>query len=413
VPADDERLDVRRLLAAVEAAPPVGAVDALAAELATMVPSEAVSLLISDLSGDSLVRLSHVTTSGSMVAGRNEREESIPLAGSVYREVLLSQQTRVAPAEGGTWLVLAPVTERGDAIGLLELTLRTSPDPETVDYLTSAAHALAYVLIAARRHSDLFERAQRDVKFSLAAEIHRRLLPSSNTIEAGPLTVAGWLEPASQVAGDTFDYSLDREYLYASITDAMGHGTEAAVLATLVMASFRNSRRSIATPAEQANEANQMLLQEARPDQFVTGQLLTIRLTDGLLKFVNAGHPAPYLMRDGIQVDLTMPYNVPFGIMPADYDTLEVHLRPGDRLLLVTDGFLERKAAGVDIGHILAGSVDRHPREVVRELADQVMRATGGNLKDDATVVCIDWYGADAVRRGVAGASQARATPTG
>lgn len=78
------------------------------------------------------------------------------------------------------------------------------------------------MLIASRRHTDLFEWAQRDIPFSLAAEIQRRLLPSSYSVEAGAFTLAGWLEPASNVGGDTFDYSIDREYLYASITDAMG-----------------------------------------------------------------------------------------------------------------------------------------------------------------------------------------------
>jgi len=53
--------------------------------------------------------------------------------------------------------VLIPVTERGDATGILELSLTEHPDGETVDYLVAAAHALAYVLIASRRHTDLFE----------------------------------------------------------------------------------------------------------------------------------------------------------------------------------------------------------------------------------------------------------------
>lgn len=77
--------------------------------------------------------------------------------------------------EGDGWLVLVPVTERGDAIVILELSLPREPDGETVGHLVAAAHALAYVLIASRRHTDLFEWAQRDIPFSLAAELQRRL----------------------------------------------------------------------------------------------------------------------------------------------------------------------------------------------------------------------------------------------
>ena len=54
-----------------------------------------------------------------------------------------------------------------------------------MDDIAAAAHALAYVVIAARRHTDVFEWGQRTTPFSLAAEIQRRLLPSSYTCEAG------------------------------------------------------------------------------------------------------------------------------------------------------------------------------------------------------------------------------------
>ena len=91
--------------------------------------------------------------------------------------------------------------------------------------MASAAHALAYVVIANRRHTDLFESVQRNAPFSLAAEIQRRLLPSAFTCEAEQFTFAGWLEPASHVGGDTFDYSVDRDALHVSMTDAMGHGS--------------------------------------------------------------------------------------------------------------------------------------------------------------------------------------------
>ena len=78
---------------------------------------------------------------------------------------------------------------------------------------------------------------------SLAAEIQRRLLPASFTCEADQITRAGWLEPAGQVGGDTFDFSLDRNTLHMSVTDALGHAVESALLATLVVGALRNTRR--------------------------------------------------------------------------------------------------------------------------------------------------------------------------
>lgn len=307
VGARREQLDLRSLLAAVEQASPVDAVDVLAGELVRAVDARHVALLIANFSGDALVRLSHVTGAGWEQAGRNERAQPVPLAGTVHGHVLVTQSAEVV-ADGADRLVLVPVTERGDAVGVLEVSLTREPDAATVEYLVAAAHALAYVLIASRRHTDLFEWAQRDVPFSVSAEIQRRLLPSAYTTEAGPLTLSGWLEPSHNAGGDSFDYSLDREFLYASLTDAMGHSTEAALLATLTVATLRNRRRALAAPAGQADAANAVLAHHATTDQFVTGLMLRVRLADGTTEVVNAGHPAPYLFRRGrvVSVDNTV-----------------------------------------------------------------------------------------------------------
>ena len=403
-----DELDLRILLAKVEAAPPVDAVDVMAAELGRMLDATHVSLLIANFSGDAVVRMSHVATA-DIDGGRSERTETLPLDGSVYEQVLLEQELHIGRADAG-WNVLVPVTERGDAIGVLEVRIPKHPEADVVTYLESAAHALAYVLVASRRHTDLFEWAQRDTAFSLAAEIQRRLLPAAYTVEAGSFTLAGWLEPAATIGGDTFDYSLDREYLYASLTDAMGHFTEAALLATLTVSSLRNSRRSFATPVEQAAAANAALREHASPDQFVTGILIRLCLTDGVLEVVNAGHPVPCQLRAGVSAELEIPPDPAFGMTEADYHAHVVQLEPGDRLVFVTDGFLERNAVQVDLGASLEASRDRHPREVVRELAANVLRASNGNLRDDATVLCLDWFGADSERAAEGGASTERTT---
>jgi serine phosphatase RsbU (regulator of sigma subunit) len=396
------------LLEAVEGSPPIDAVDVLAATLRHAVDARHVSLLITNLSGNAVVRLSHISQDGK--DGRNERSESLPLSGSIYQQVLHSQEPGVVQEPPG-WLVLVPVTERGDAIGILELSLPDHPDAMTIGDLVSAAHALAYVLIASRRHTDIFEWGQRDRPFTLSAEIQRRLLPSSYTVEGGAFTLAGWLEPASTVGGDTFDYSLEREYLYASITDAMGHSDEAALLATLTVGSLRKSRRERASPAQQANDANAALQAIARPDQFVTGQLIRIRLSDGAVEFVNAGHPAPYRIRDGRAAELDVNIAPPLGIADTPYEMQTFQLEPGDRLLLLTDGFIERNAA-VALPELLTATSERHPRQVVRELADSVLEITGGKLQDDAAVLCIDWYGPGGDRHAIGGASRERTTAT-
>jgi serine/threonine protein phosphatase PrpC len=65
----------------------------------------------------------------------------------------------------------------------------------------------------------------------------------------------------------------------------------------------------------------------------------------------------------------------------------------GDRLMFVTDGMLERDAADLDIADILSEGSDMHAREAVQYLTQAVLQASGGQLRDDATALCLDWHG--------------------
>jgi serine phosphatase RsbU (regulator of sigma subunit) len=405
-------VDLLSLLAAVEEASPVDVVDALGQDLAREVGGGHVALLIANFSGSAVVRLSHVSGASRHQDGYNERAESMPLPGTAYERVLFTQTLEVERRDAG-WVVLVPITERGDAIGVLEVSFAHQPDAATLDYLAVATHVWAYALIASRRHTDLFEWAQRDIPFSVSAEIQRRLLPSSYTAETGPLTVAGWLEPSHDVGGDTFDYCLDRDFAYLSITDAMGHDTAAALLATLTVSTLRNRRRAFATPREQADAANAVLHAYSAATQFVTGLLIRVRLADGIAEVVNAGHPAPFLVRDGVIVSLELATQLPMGLAVTGYDADIVTLKPRDRLLMVTDGYLDRLGGRLDLEEILARSVARHPRQIVQELARKVRDITGGKLRDDATALCLDWYGPTERRGATSGASLARVTHLG
>jgi hypothetical protein len=227
-------LDFAGLLAAVENASPVAATDVLGARLADALGASHISFLVADFSGRALVRLGHA---GSEAAGRTqgrETAERVPLAGGPHGRALAGQTLEVETGAGGARLY-APVTNRGEAIGVLELRLPQAPDEQTLADVALAAHVLAYVVIANRRFTDLFEWGQRSVRLSLAAEIQHRLLPGSYTCEAGQFTLAAWLEPSGDIAGDTFDFALERDTLHFSMTDAMGHAVNASVLATVLV----------------------------------------------------------------------------------------------------------------------------------------------------------------------------------
>jgi Stage II sporulation protein E (SpoIIE) len=65
----------------------------------------------------------------------------------------------------------------------------------------------------------------------------------------------------------------------------------------------------------------------------------------------------------------------------------------GDRLFVVTDGMLERDAERMNIAAILTAGLTMHPREAVQHLTQAVLQASDGELRDDATALCLDWHG--------------------
>ncbi|WP_077800829.1 PP2C family protein-serine/threonine phosphatase [Streptomyces sp. JHA26] len=379
-------LELGELLAAAEAAPPGGSVDVVARNLQKRFGAEHVSFLFVDLVGQRLVRLP-----AAVDGGLSARSELIDLQDSVYDSVLRGQRRRVVPDGQGGQRVITPVTNRGDCIGVLEVTLQHADDT-VLGQIGEAAHALAYIIVTDRRFTDLYHVGRRTTRTSMAAEIQHQLLPSAPCCEADEFTLAAGLVPADDIGGDTYDYSLDRDTLYLSITDAMGHDTDSALLATLLVGALRRARRDGCDALRQAHHAHEALLAYGRG--LATGQLFCIDLGTGVAKLVNAGHPWPLRVRGETVEEVGLAVNLPFGVVsPVPYGLQELRLRPGDRLILLTDGMQDRRAAAAGLPALVRDTRDLHPRETVRALTAAVRDACHDGLEDDATVMVLDWYG--------------------
>jgi serine phosphatase RsbU (regulator of sigma subunit) len=305
----------------------------------------------------------------------------------------------VVGGAGRDTTVLVPLRMRGDCIGVLEVRANAVPDEDDRAVLVAIGHLLGLVLSAGKHDMEFVERSRRLQPMSLSAELQWDLL--SSRVEIGPgYAAAGWLEPAYDVGGDTFDLAVDVGVLWVTCIDAMGHGLHAGVASGLTLSAVRNSRRDGGGVADQAAAVNEALLRLWEGDRFATLFLLRVDIETGEVEAVNAGHPLARRVRNGSVEPLNLAVDVPPGLAgTVAYRTQRFRLSPGDRILAASDGVA---AAAIDGGQPygtsrieqdLAGWHEHSPLEVVRLLAWQVVAHAENRLRDDATLVCVDWEG--------------------
>jgi serine phosphatase RsbU (regulator of sigma subunit) len=361
--------------------------DVVASHVQEEIGAKEVALLLADYAETSLERVPDEEGSHSVSVDASP-------AGAAFR----SQQLRVA-ADNGGWRVHVPVTVRAERLGMLDVLLAEEPSDEVVTLLEQSAVIVGYVIATARRYTDLFERVRRRRDLVLAAEIQWELLPVL-AYEGAEFSVAGALEPAYAIAGDSFDYAVEAEHLHLTLTDGMGHGLRAAILTSLAVSALRNARRREREVLDQVRTANQVLFDQFGGEQFVTGQMARLDVVSGEAAVVNAGHPRPRLVRAKAVEVVPLHADIPMGLY-ADtrYRVQRIPLEPGDRLVLLSDGVLEatdpdgRPYGPERFAQLMLESADLLPTEVVRLVTRSVMAHRAAELRDDATVLCVDWKG--------------------
>ncbi|MFC3688748.1 PP2C family protein-serine/threonine phosphatase [Aquipuribacter hungaricus] len=341
--------------------------------------------------------------------------EKVPVTGSIEGQCFVAQSLLVDPGRTGRTaldrpggpaggaagadetLVLVPLSLRAERLGVLQVAFQGPVSAGLLRGLQEVALATTYTLVVCGSFSDVVEVTRRAEPLTLAAEMQWNLQPL-RAFSAPGFSVAGQLIPSYEVGGDTYDYDVAADHLDLSSLDAMGHGLGASVLAALATAVMRNTRRGGGGPAEQVTRADRALLAHFGGAQFVTVLAMRLGLRSGVLELVNAGHPAPWLIRDGRAAQVTLDPRLPAGMFEAtDYVVEHLQLQAGDRLVVVTDGVLEAGAPGEELGEdrlagLLLASADLTPHQCVAEVLHTV-RAYAPRLHDDATVVCLDWDG--------------------
>lgn len=355
------------------------------------------SLWLVDYDQVSLARLGGPT---GVPSGRLSVDGS--LAGRCFRSV----ETIATDSDAGH-LLWVPLLDGLDRLGVLEVVFDEDTPPPSADLraaLGQLAHLLAELLVSNAAYTDHYEWVRRRQAMSLPAEMQHRLLPPL-TFGTDRIVISGLLAPAYDVGGDAFDYALNGNIAHIAVFDAVGHGLQASLLADLAVSCYRNTRRAGLDLAAAAATIDQALDAMFGGERFVTAMLGQLDVDTGAFRWINAGHPATMLLRDGQMVkELQGRTALPLGIngllggveaFPVSVEALQ----PGDRLLMLTDGVDEaRNADGDFFGRqrlaefaVKEASSGLPTPEAMRRLQQAVLRHQVGRLQDDATMVFVEW----------------------
>ena len=338
--------------------------------------------------------------------------EVVPIDGSPAGAAFRTDQRCEVPQDDGSVRLYLPMLDGSDRVGVLALTL-----PEVDDNDRRLAQRLAGLtadlVVTKSGYTDTFARARMTTSMSLSAHLQWQMLPPL-VMTTPDVALAGALEPAYDVGGDSFDYALDDATLHLAVFDAMGHGVEAATMATLMIAAYRHGRISDSSLAEMYLEMDDVMA-SSFPGRFATALIGRLDTRTGLLSWVNAGHPAGLLIRGGRVVgELSGPITRPVGFGSAEPRVGTTQLRSGDRVLLFTDGVVEERLAdGGQFGEqrlrefVEDNALHRlPPAETVRLLSHALLEGRGGRTSDDASLLMVEWNGPpndDELARGIPG----------
>jgi serine phosphatase RsbU (regulator of sigma subunit) len=303
----------------------------------------------------------------------------------------LPNSEQMALAQLGTALIV-PVRRGGETIGFMSLGRKLSDqefEPDEIEFLAGAADQTASAIynLGLRKQAQEYEEAR---------EIQERLLPKMIP-QAPGLEISGSWRPARIVGGDYFDvFKLSETRLGLCIGDVSGKGMPAALLMCNLQAVVKALAGENTSPRELVEKANRVMWRNTTEDKFITLFYALVNVECKTVQFTNAGHNAPILTReDGTQVRLEEGGLIVGAFQESAYGQGEIELRPGDRLVMFTDGVSEAvDGDGEEFGEKRLVEASLRARQLSAEalhksILDLVTAFCGGEFEDDATVLVV------------------------
>src|SRR5688572_13840239 len=287
-------------------------------------------------------------------------------------------------------------------IGVLYLDSREKGSllaPHTRTALDTLATEAGVAIENARLYRETLEKARIEHELKIAAEIQKALLPEGS--HSGPFfQSAGTSVQARAIGGDFFDMQdmPDGQFGFL-VGDVAGKGPAAALLTSKIMGIFSAFASVGDSPSEVVDHINKVLTKRAIDARYATllyGQLEA----NGKLKFCNAGHNPPLVFGSG-GLRRIESGGMPVGMFEfAPYAGDETELKPGDTLVIYSDGVTEaHNLAGDEFGEArLIEVIERYSRGSAEIVLEQIISAVkefalGAEQYDDVTALVVKYTG--------------------
>lgn len=256
-------------------------------------------------------------------------------------------------------------------------------------------------LVRQRTHLSDLVRLQRDElarEIELAAQVQERLLPPRPPVVNG-FEIAGRMVAARTVGGDYFDYlELPAEHVGLVIADVSGKGVSAALLMASVKMALWAGASATLNPSQAVSNLNKGFHDVTDEERYVTLFYGRLDVAQGLLEYTNAGHLPPLLLHAATgELEWLQAGGTVIGLFPAaEYVCGQVRLKPGDTLVLYTDGVTEAtNAAGEEFTRKrLVALVRENATGSAQDLIEAIYNAVHAfrgtsTLEDDLTLVVL------------------------
>jgi serine phosphatase RsbU (regulator of sigma subunit)/putative methionine-R-sulfoxide reductase with GAF domain len=299
---------------------------------------------------------------------------------------LESLETHVA--EGLESMLCVPLRAGGQSLGAVAIYTRDSHH--------WAEHDLSLFISIADQGAMALHNAQSyQYQRGIAELVQKNLMPHMDW-DRENLEIGHRYLPAKTVGGDYYDiFHLQNGSLAILMADVAGKSVAAAVHTAKGKYFIRALGYDTPSPADVLRRANALIYADTAVETFISAFYAVLDADRRTLRYCNAGHPPPILMRGtGVMTELDQP-DILLGVLPTPpFSEHAVTLEPGDTVILTTDGVTEARAASVLFGQEgLRRSVARHrclpPQALANAVVDDVLHYADSNVRDDIAVLVI------------------------